>query len=83
MERRTQDQIKKQAGEDMVILLDNWKRNRRKRRIYRAGLGVFLFFSCMVLLVLGYLSLDGKVPSVIRIIAGTEQVFSNITVQKH
>ena len=72
MERRTQEEIKEQAGNDMIILLENWKKNRRKRRFYRAGVGVFLLISCLVLLAIGYISLDGKIPSIIRIKAGTE-----------
>lgn len=75
MDRKTdeQQQIKAQAGQDMVILLESWKRRKRRRKWYRIGLGAAILCSCLALLGTGYLSLYQKVPSVIRIKAGMEQ----------
>ena len=69
-----QEVIRKQASQDMVILLEGWKRKKRKLRIYRWSLVGAMLFSITALLGIGYLQLDQKVPSVIRIKAGVEQI---------
>lgn len=67
------DKIKKQSGQDMIILLENWKRRAKKRKIYRSCLSASLVISCMAFLSVGYYYLYSSIPSVIRIRAGMEQ----------
>lgn len=69
------DRIKKHAGEDMVILLNSWKRKVRRYRIYRCCLCVALFISCTALAGMGYYAIDSSIPSVIHVRAGQEQSF--------
>lgn len=74
MDRKTDEQqVRSQAGQDMIILLESWKRRKRRRKWYRIGLGAAVLCSCLALLGAGYLSLYQQVPSVIRIKAGMEQ----------
>lgn len=70
---REQKDIREEAGRDMVILLDNWKRQNRRRKIYRRCLCGALAASCLSLAAVGYYSLYNSIPSVIRIRAGVEQ----------
>lgn len=67
------EDVKKEAGQDMVILLDNWRKRTRKLRIYRACLYAALAVSFFAFAGVGYYSLYNSVPSVIRIRAGMEQ----------
>ena len=69
-----QEVIKKKASGDMVILMENWKRRKRKQRIYRYSLLGAMVLSVAVLLGIGYLQLDQKIPSIIRMKAGMEQI---------
>lgn len=64
-----------QAGKDMVILLDGWKKRAKRRRIYRTCLCAVLIFSCIAFGGTGYYYLYYSIPSVIRIKAGMEQSF--------
>ncbi len=74
-EKDNNNKIKKQAGENVVVLLQNWKAKVRKRRIYRAGLLISLMLSCSVLTGLIYYDIDSSIPSVISIRAGEEESF--------
>lgn len=65
--------IKKQSGEDAVIFIANWKRQIRKKRVYRACLCAMLAAVCMVLAGMGYYALDSSIPSSIYVRAGEEQ----------
>lgn len=69
------DRIKKQAGDDMVILLQDWKRRLRRYRVYRICLCVALCMSCAALTGYTYYCVDSSIPSVIRVRAGQEQSF--------
>ena len=69
-----QELIKKRASRDMVILLESWKRRKRKQRIYRYSLLGAMTLSILALLGIGYLQLDQKIPSIIRLKAGAEQI---------
>ena len=69
-----QELIKKKASQDMVIILEGWKRRKRKQRIYRYSLLGVMTLSILALLGIGYLQLDQKVPSIIRLKAGVEQI---------
>ncbi len=67
------DRIKKQAGDEMVILLQNWKAKMRRYRIYRCCLCGALFISCVALLGFSYYYIDSSIPSVIHVRADKEQ----------
>lgn len=69
------EEIKKQAGADMAIMLDSWKRRRKRLRIYRGCLLVALFLSCAALGGTGYYYIDSSIPSTIYVRAGEEQSF--------
>ncbi len=68
-----QEQIRRKASQDMVTLMENWKKRRRRMRSYRRCLAVLLVVSLSALIGVGYLGLYHRVPSVIRIKSGTEQ----------
>lgn len=65
--------VREQAGADMVILLENWRRTRRRRRFYRYGLCSMLVCACLALGGMGYYNLYNQIPSVLRIKADVEQ----------
>lgn len=69
------DSVKKQAGQDMVILLQNWKSRVKRYRIYRALLGLTLAVSCTVLVGMLYYYVDSSIPSVINVRAGEVESF--------
>ena len=57
----------------MVLLLENWKKIRRRRRFYRCSLCSILVCASLVLGGMGYYDLYNQVPSVLRIKADMEQ----------
>ncbi|MDE5893658.1 MAG: hypothetical protein K2H45_12115, partial [Acetatifactor sp.] len=65
--------VREQAGADMVILLENWRRTRRRRRIYRFSLCSMLICASLALGGMGYYNLYNQIPSVLRIKADVEQ----------
>ena len=65
--------VQEQAGADMVLLLENWKKIRRRRRFYRCSLCSILVCASLVLGGMGYYDLYNQVPSVLRIKADMEQ----------
>lgn len=67
------ERVKKGAGEDMVVLLQDWKRKIRRYRIYRRCLCAALTLSCMALFGLCYYYVDSSIPSVLHIRAGQEE----------
>lgn len=69
------DRVKKQAGDEMVILLQDWKKKLRRYRIYRCCLCIALCISCTALAGYTYYCVDSSIPSVIRVRAGQEQSF--------
>ncbi len=70
------DKVRKQAGDDMVIFLKNWKRKVRRYCIYRFCLSVLLMASCAAFLEGGYYMLDSRIPKSLRLRAGEDQVLS-------
>ncbi|MCM1046141.1 MAG: hypothetical protein NC417_11585 [Candidatus Gastranaerophilales bacterium] len=68
------DKVKRQAGDEMVILLKSWKKRVRRYRIYRCCLGIALFLSLTGLFGSGYYLLDSRIPSNMQMRAGEEQV---------
>ena len=68
-------QIKEQAGRDVVILLQNWKKRTKRLKIYRFSLCLALLFSCTALTAMLYYQIDNSIPSVLNIRAEQEQSF--------
>ncbi|MBQ7774288.1 MAG: SpoIVB peptidase [Lachnospiraceae bacterium] len=58
----------------MIIFLEQWKRKKKRRKIYRVCLCAALFVSSIALGVTGYFYLYNQLPSVLRVKAGQEQV---------
>ena len=67
------DRIKKTAGNDMIILLDQWKKKHKKLRIYRTCLLAVMMAGIIALSGTGYLYFYNQIPSIIRIRVGVEQ----------
>ncbi len=74
-QKESNDLIKKQAGEGMVILLQNWKKRQKRHRVYRAALCLALAVSCLSLAGLLYYYIDCSIPSVLNVRAGQEESF--------
>ena len=68
-------QIKKEAGQNVVILLENWKKRVRRKQIYRYCLYGILSIASFALCVLLFYQMDSKVPSTIYVRAGQEESF--------
>lgn len=69
------ERIQEQAGEEMVVLLQCWKRRVRRYKIFRGCLFAALAVSCTLLAGVLYYAIDSKIPSVIHVRAGQEQSF--------
>lgn len=69
------DRVKKQAGDEMVVLLKTWKTKVRRYRIYRYSLCAALVLSCAALMGFGYYYMDSSIPSIIHVRAEEEQSF--------
>ena len=57
----------------MMVLLENWRKHKRRRRACRYGLCGILVCASLVLGGLSYYNLYNRIPSVLRIKADTEQ----------
>ncbi len=68
-----QELIRRKASQDMIVLMESWKKRKRKLKHYRCFLGGAFVFSCIALIAAGYVAIYQKVPSVIRIKSGIEQ----------
>ncbi|MCM1193437.1 MAG: SpoIVB peptidase [Butyrivibrio sp.] len=76
--RRNSDENKKiqeQAGNSMVVILENWKKRVRRLKIYRACLIAMLAVSCTALTGTVCYRIESSIPSVINIRAGEEDSF--------
>lgn len=69
------EQIKQQAGQDVVILLQNWKKRTRRLKIYKLSLCLALLFSCATLTAALYYQIDSSIPSVLNVRADQVQSF--------
>lgn len=69
------EKVKEQAGEDMIILLENWKWKLKRYRIYRRCLWGALALSFGLLLFTVYYRIDSSIPSVLHVRANEEQSF--------
>ena len=72
---KSDETIRKQAGQDMVILLQDWKRRLRRLKIYRFCLCAVLAVSCTALACTLYYRIDSNIPSVLNVRADKEQSF--------
>ena len=70
-----EEDVKRRAGADMVILIQNWKKRLRRYRIYRFCLSLTLAASCIALMAMLYYQIDSSIPSVINVRAGEEESF--------
>ncbi|MCM1541634.1 MAG: SpoIVB peptidase [Blautia sp.] len=75
MRKGEEDVIREQAGSDMVILLENWKKRALRLKIYKCALKTTLALSCLSLMGLLYYNIDSSIPSVIHVRAGEEESF--------
>lgn len=69
------ERIQEQAGEEMVVLLQCWKRRVKRYKIYRSCLFMALAISCTVLMGMLYYAIDSRIPSVINVRAGQKESF--------
>lgn len=67
------EKVKRQAGEDTVIILQLWKQKVRRLRIYRACLCAALILAGMGLFGYSYYLVDSSIPSVIYMRAESEE----------
>lgn len=67
------EKVKRQAGEEAVVILQHWKQKVRKLRIYRACLCAVLILACMGMLGYSYYLVDSSIPSVIHVRAESEE----------
>ena len=67
------EKVKRQAGEDAVIILQRWKQKVRRLRIYRACLCAVLILAGMGLLGYSYYLVDSLIPSVIYMRVESEE----------
>lgn len=67
------EKVKRQAGEEAVIILRLWKQKVRRLRIYRACLCAVLILAGMGLLGYSYYLVDSSIPSVIYMRAESEE----------
>ena len=67
------EKVKRQAGEDAVIILQLWKQKVRRLRIYRACLCAVLILACLGLMGYSYYLVDSSIPSVIHVRAESEE----------
>ena len=74
-DREENRRIQEQAGENMVVFLQNWRAKVKRMKIYRACLMLVLIISCAVLTGMIYYDIDSSVPSVINVRAGEEESF--------
>ena len=67
------EKVKRQAGEEAVIILQHWKQKVRRLRIYRACLCAALLLAGAALVGYGYYRVDSSIPSILHVRAGSEE----------
>ncbi|MCI9073779.1 MAG: SpoIVB peptidase [Lachnospiraceae bacterium] len=71
--KQENEALRDQAGADMMMLLTNWRKTRRRRRACRYCLCAALVCASLILGGMGYYNLYNQIPSVLRIKADMEQ----------
>lgn len=69
------DSVKEQAGREVIIFLQEWRKKVRRLRIYRWSLCLALSLCCSYLLAYCYYLADRSIPSVIHLRTQGEQSF--------
>ncbi len=72
MDRDKEDSVLERARAEGVVIMECYKRRRRKLRIYRFCLCVAIFISFMLFGFFGYRYFYNKVPGILRVKAGQE-----------
>ena len=72
MDQEKDGDVLERAREDGIVILESYKKRRRKLRIYRFCLCVAIFISGITIGFFGYRYFYNKVPGVLRIKAGQE-----------
>ena len=67
------EKVKRQAGEEAVVILQHWRQKVRRLRLYRACLCAVLLLACLGLMGYGYYLVDSSIPSVIHVRAESEE----------
>lgn len=70
-----ESKIKENARQDIVILINDWRKKKRRIKLYRGCLWVAFTCSILCLIGIGYFNMYNQIPSVLRIRAGIEQSF--------
>lgn len=68
-------EIRKSAAREAVLLMEDWKRKIWIRKVYCRCLVVILLLSCMAFTALAYYRLDSKIPATLYMQAGKEHTF--------
>ncbi len=66
------ERVRQYAGDEMVVIMTNWKSKLRRYRRYRACLLTAMIFSFTALFSCVYYQIDSSIPSVLRVRAGQE-----------
>ena len=69
-----ENDIIENAGQEMIVFLEHWKKKRKRLKVYRFCLCVVAFGCSIGLGVWGYFYLYNQLPSVLRLKAEEEQV---------
>lgn len=72
----TNNELLQNAGNEIVIILEHWKRRKKRLRIYRYSLCVALLCFSILLGGLSYYSLYNQIPSILRVKTGEDQVWN-------
>ena len=70
------DELLQSAGNDIVIILEQWRRRKKRLRIYRYSLCVALLCFSVLLGGAMYYSLYNQIPSILRVKAGENQILN-------
>ncbi len=69
-------ELLRNAGSEIIIILDHWRRRKKRLRIYRYCLCVALLCFSLLLGGLAYYDLYNRIPSILRVKTGQEQVWN-------
>ena len=67
------EKVKRQAEEEVVVILQHWRQKVRRLRLYRACLCAVLILACLGLMGYSYYLVDSSIPSVIHVRAESEE----------
>lgn len=66
--------VQQQSGQDVIVFLDRVKQRKHRRNVYRSWLLVAILISCTILAGLLYYQIDNRLPSIINVRAGKEEL---------